>query len=53
MVTLPFKTHSVAQPDQAFLVGPFGVVNLDMSSMFENIFTEGDTPLHMLCIRGS
>jgi len=45
MVALRFTPCSAAQPDQTYFIRPLGVIEVDVSSMFENIFAEGDTPL--------
>ena len=42
MAELPFATPSAAEPDPPHLVGSFMVVEVDLSSMFENICAEGD-----------
>ena len=39
---LLFTTPSATEPDPAHLVGPLGVVEVDLSPMSENICTEGN-----------
>ena len=43
MAALPFATPSAAEPYTAHRVGPLRVVEVDLSLMFKNIFTEGDS----------
>lgn len=45
MVALQFTAHSAAQPDQAYPISPSRAVKVDVSSMFEDVFAEGDTSL--------
>jgi len=42
MAELPFTTPSAAEPNPPHIISSFRVVEVDVSSMFENICAEGD-----------
>ena len=43
MVELSFATHSAAEPHPAYFDSSFGIVEVDVSPMLQDVCAEGDT----------